>query len=167
MSLQIIIFIVIGYYFRSPSIFLISIFNRQCRNSLIYTSVPFFPHKSLLFKFNSHFEFFLFFQHFSHFYLKNLIANYFFEFQRSISLPLLQVSNLQFSYFVCLISLYTSFRNVMELLNCIVFTFLNQHYKQQFQINFCIKSPIFISYLLNFLIHFLQKCYGTLELYCV
>jgi len=125
MSLQIINFIVIVYYFRHPGIFLISIFNKQCRNSLIPQYLFF-----LINHFCLNLIHILNFFYFSHFYLKNLFANHFFEFQRSISLPLLQVSNLQFSYFVCLISLYTSFRNVMELLSCIVFTFLNQHYKR-------------------------------------
>jgi hypothetical protein len=64
MSFQIITFIVIEYYFPCPHIFLLSIFNMQYQNSLIYTPVPLFPHKSLSLKFNPHFEPFLFFGHF-------------------------------------------------------------------------------------------------------
>jgi hypothetical protein len=47
------------------------------QNSLIYTPIPFFPPKSLPFKFNLHFKL-LFCGHFSHFYLKHLFANHFF-----------------------------------------------------------------------------------------
>jgi len=80
MSLQIVTFIVIGYYFLHLGIFLMSIFNGRYQNLLIYTSVPFFPHKLLPLKFNSHFEPFLFFWHFRTFIFKNLFANQFSEF---------------------------------------------------------------------------------------
>jgi hypothetical protein len=80
MSFQIVTFIVIGYYFLCHSIFLMSIFNGWYQNSLIYTSVPFFPHKLLSLKFNSYFKPFLFFWHFRTFIFKNLFANQFSEF---------------------------------------------------------------------------------------
>jgi hypothetical protein len=129
MSLQIVTFIVIGYYFPRLDIFLIPIFNRRYQNSLIYTPIPFFPHKSLPLKFYSYFEP-SFSKHFRISIFKNLFANLFSKFQRSISIPLLQVSNPQFLYFICLISLHTSFRNFMELLSCTRFMFLNQHLQE-------------------------------------
>ena len=59
MSFHIVNFIIIRYYFSRSGIFLISIFNMRYQNSLIYTSIPFFPPKSLPFKFNLHLELFL------------------------------------------------------------------------------------------------------------
>ena len=130
MSLHIIIFIVIRYYFYCSNIFLISIFKRQYQNSLFYSTIPLFSHNHFRLNVIHILNHFLIFWHFLHFYFKSLFANHFYQFQRSLSLPLLQVSNLQFSYFICLISLYTPFINVMELLIYTVFKFLNQHYKR-------------------------------------